>query len=34
MNWTLLSIVAVVIVFALIILPLIISRKAEKEDQD
>jgi len=32
MNWTVLIILGMIIIFALIIFPLIISRKAEKED--
>ncbi len=34
MNWILLASVGLIIIFALIIFPLLISRKAEKEDQD
>jgi hypothetical protein len=34
MNWILLATVGLIIIFALIIFPLLVSRNAEKQDQD
>lgn len=34
MNWILLASVGLIIFFALIIFPLVVSRNAEKQDQD